>query len=468
MLHLAPKAETQRGFLGRFLQTFGLGATAAILFVVAASTFFASHFLFTTPEGLYHRVYQAVPIFLYEPNANPNWSSWQSWEHKYDGKIKSDADAVKYANEMIGSLNDPFTHLYSAEETRAMKQQMSGQFSGIGIGLDVQMDPSGEKPLLSSDGKPMPKADADGYPLVDRVFEGGPSDSAGLKAGDALVSADGIDFKDKSLDVVVTALKNGKSGTTVKLIVRRDGADHPVDVVRGVINSPAVTVKTFGKTGYIRLESFEQDDTVEEMKAALKSLSGSESLVIDLRGNPGGRVDICIDLVSLFLKEGTVVSIRNRVPYQGYSKTTHSLTAGDMVEEELDEGSGAVTRSIGPREAYMAGGKPIVILVNGHSASASEMFTGALKDNGVAVVIGEQTFGKGIGQMIIPFPNGTMLGVTTLRYFTPNGTWVGDGSSQHHGIKPDHEVKQATKVLRPGSDTDNQLQFALELLESGK
>lgn len=113
----------------------------------------------------------------------------------------------------------------------------------------------------------------------------------------------------------------------------------------------------------------------------------------------------------------------------------------------------------------MSGGKEIVILVNGHSASAAEMFTGALKDNGRAVVVGEQTFGKGIGQMIIPFPNGTMLGVTTLRYFTPSGTWLGDGSSQHHGITPDHVVKQETKVLRPGSETDNQLKFALELLK---
>jgi Periplasmic protease len=201
------------------------------------------------------------------------------------------------------------------------------------------------------------------------------------------------------------------------------------------------------------------------MKAAIQSLSGSEKLVIDLRGNPGGRVDICIDLVSLFLKEGTVVSIRNRVPYKGYTKTSHVLTTGAMVEEELDEATGAVTQTMGAREMNVAGDKPVVILVNGHSASASEMFTGALKDNGRAVVVGEQTFGKGIGQMIIPFPNGTMLGVTTLRYFTPNGTWLGDGSSQHHGITPDHVVKQETKVLRPGSDTDNQLKFALELLK---
>jgi carboxyl-terminal processing protease len=241
-------------------------------------------------------------------------ANWQKWEHKYDGQINTTEDAVKFANEMIGSLKDPFTRLYSPAETAAMEQRMSGKFSGIGIGLDVEIDAATGQPVLSPDKKPMPKADANGYPLVARVFEGGPSDVAGLKAGDALVSADGIDFKGKSLDVVVGAVKNGKSGTTVKLIVSRDGANLSIDVVRGVISSPAVTVKTFGKVGYIRLESFEQDDTVDEMKAALKSLSGSEKLVIDLRGNPGGRVGICFDLVSLFLPEGTVVSIRSRIP----------------------------------------------------------------------------------------------------------------------------------------------------------
>src|SRR5262249_17358773 len=153
--------------------------------------------------------------------------------------------------------------------------------------------------------------------------------------------------------------------------------------------------------------------------------------------------------VNLFLKEGTIVSMRNRIPYQGYSKTTHSLTANELITEDVDEASGRTTKTSEPRLANLTGDKPIVILVNGHSASAAEMFTGALKDNGRAIVVGEQSFGKGIGQTIIPFLNGTMLGVTSLRYFTPNGTWLGNGSSEHHGIKPDHEVKQATKILRP-------------------
>lgn len=423
----------------------------------------------TTPENLYKIVYRVAPAYLYETTAN-----WSQWEHRYDGRIKTDADAVKFANEMLASLNDPYTRLYSAEETRAMKQGVSGQFSGIGIGLDIRMDQSGEKPLLSPDGEPMPKADADGYPLVDRVFEGGPALAAGLEVDDAIVSADGVDFKNKSLNVVVDTLTNGKTGTTVKLIARREGADRSIEIVRGLIEVPNVTVKQFGDVGYIRLESFEPEDTVDEMRAALKSLFDSDSLVIDLRGNPGGVVGNSIDLAGLFLGEGTVVSVDSRVPYGGYLTTKYVLTKSNLVEydessstgtrsERHDEPSGLTARTE-QREENLSGDRPVVILVNGRTGSASEMFTGALKDNGRAVVVGEQTFGKGVAIAFIDFPNDTMLSVTMQRYFTPKGAWLGDGNSNKHGIVPDLEVRQTARLLQPGSANDNQLRYALDLL----
>lgn len=453
-----PAPEERKSFLKRSLQFLGLGATAVTLCVVAFAAFLASEFYAASPDNLYHRVWQVVPQFIYDPS---ELKDWDQWKHKFDDKIVTEDDATKYANEMLESIKDPFTHYHGRAEVAAMQQQMSGTFAGIGVGLGYQADDDG-KPIFDATGEPLPMQNADGYPIVERVFDGGPAGNAGMQAGDAIKSANGVDLKGKSLKSIVNELK-GQPGTPVSLVVDSDGVERKLDIVRGIVSSPAVNTKRYGDVGYIQLTGFEQDDTLAEMEAALKSMHDAKSLVIDLRGNPGGRVDICINLVSMFLDEGDVVSIRNRVPFGGHSKTTYKLLKDRMVVEELDEDSGDVSVKTRRRPANLTAGKEIVVLVNGSSASASEMFTGALKDNNRVVVVGEKTFGKGIGQMMLPMPNGTLLRITTLRYFTPNGTWVGDGNSAHHGIAPHHEVAPG-KRFKPGTATDNQLQFALELL----
>ncbi|MDZ4837882.1 MAG: S41 family peptidase [Candidatus Melainabacteria bacterium] len=456
----APAHEVRKGFVKRTLQFMGLGATGVALFVVAFGAWLACEFYAATPQNVYHRAYQAAPAFLYDPGEMKNW---EQWEHKFDADIATDDDAVRHANEMLKSLNDPFTRMHTRDEVKQMKQQSSGTFVGIGIGLGYQAD-GDDKPVLDATGEPLPKTNANGYPVIDKVFEGGPAGNAGIQVGDAIKSANGVDLKDKKIQDVVAQLK-GQPGTSVKLVIQTDGVDRTVDVTRGIIKTPAVVSKTYGDVGYVQLTGFEQDDTVAQMRDALTRLQSSKSLTIDLRGNPGGRVDICISLVSLFLDEGDVVSIRNRVPFGGHSKTTYRLTKTGMTIEELDEDTNKVSTREGKRQPNLAAGKSIVILVNGHSASASEMFTGALQDNHRATVVGEKTFGKGIGQIMLPMPNGTLLRVTTLRYFTPNGTWLGDGSSKHHGIDPDNVVVPG-KGFKPLTESDNQLEFALKLLQS--
>jgi len=453
-----PAPEQRKGFLKRSLQFLGLGFTSITLFIAAFGLYVASEFFAATPQNLYHRVWQVAPIFIYDPSA---LKDWEQWKHKYDSQIQTDEDAVKFANEMLNSIDDPFTRFHGREEVARMQQEMSGTFAGIGVGLGYKADEDG-KPVMDAAGEVLPQSNAAGYPVIERVFDGGPAGNAGMKAGDAIKSANGVDLKDKPLKDIVKELK-GAPGTPVKLVVESAGVERTLDIVRGVVSSPAVTTKRYGDVGYIALSGFEQDDTLQEMRDALTSLKDTNKLVLDLRGNPGGRVDICINLVAMFMEEGDVVSIRNRVPFGGHSKTTYRLHKNGMTVEELNEDTGEVTKSEQRRPAYLAGGKEIVILVNGHSASASEMFTGALKDNNRATVVGEKTFGKGIGQMMLPMPNGTILRVTTLRYFTPNGTWVGDGSAAHHGIEPQFEVKPG-KAFRPGTATDNQLNFALDLL----
>jgi len=453
-----PAPEERKSFFKRALQFMGLGSLGITLFLVALGAYVATEFYAASPEKLFHRVWQVAPGFAYDPS---QMKDWDQWEHKFDGKIKTEEDAVRYANEMLDSLKDPFTHYHSREEVQAMRQEMSGTFAGIGVGLGYKADEDG-KPVLDKSGEVLPQTNAAGYPVIDKVFDDGPAGKAGMKAGDAIKSANGVDLKDKNLKDIVKELK-GKPGTPVTLVVESAGVERQLDIVRGVVNSPAVLTKRYGDVGYIALSSFEQDDTIEEMAAALKSMQDAKSLVIDLRGNPGGRVDICIDLVSLFLSEGDVVSIRNRVPFGSYSKTTYRLLQDRMVVEELDEADGTTSTKVQQRYADLTAGKKIVLLVNGHSASASEMFTGALKDNNRVTVVGEKTFGKGIGQLFMPMPNGTVLRITTLRYFTPNGTWVGDGSAAHHGIEPHHTVVPG-KGFRPGTPTDNQLDFALKFL----
>ncbi len=454
-----PAHEERKGFVKRALQLMGLGATGVALFVVAFGAWLAMEFYCATPQNLYHRFWQAAPAFIYDPG---EMKDWDQWKHKYDAQIKTDEDAVKFANEMVGSLKDPFTRVHSAEEAAAMKQEATGSFAGIGIGLGYKAD-ADDKPVLDAAGEVLAKTNADGYPVIDKVFDDGPAAKAGIQLGDAIKSANGVELKDKTLKDVVAQLK-GKPGTSLRLVIESKGVERAVDVTRGVIKTPSVITKTFGDVGYVQLTGFEQNDTIAQMRAALVKLQSSKSLIVDLRGNPGGRVDICIDLVGMFIEEGDVVSIRNRVPFGGYSKTSYHYTKTGLTVSELDEDTGKVTTETAQREAYLVGGKSVIILVNGHSASASEMFTGALKDNNRVTVVGQQTFGKGIGQMMLPMPNGTVLRVTTLRYFTPNGTWLGDGSSKHHGLAPHHEVVPGTG-FKPMTESDNQLDFALKLLQ---
>lgn len=461
-----PAPEQRRGLFVRMLQGLGLSALNIALVVVVAGAYLASQWMAATPQQLYHRIWQAAPNFIYDPGQMKDWDKWQ---HKFDSEIKTDEDAVKFANEMLDSLKDPFTRMHSRAEVQAIQQEMSGKFAGVGITLGYKSEPDG-KPILGADKQPLAETDDGGYPIIDSIIEGGPAEKAGLKGGDAMVSANGVSLKDATLKQVIEQLK-GKENTTVKLRVRSKGVERDVDIVRGIVSVPVVSTKEFGDIGYVRLNNFEQEDTLDEMFAALTKLKNSKGLIIDLRGNPGGRVDICINLAAMFLEQGDIVSIRNRVPFGGHSKTTYHVDSGAMTVTDVDEDSGETSQKLSRRPANMAQGKEIVILVDGHSASASEMFTGALKDNNRAVVVGEKTFGKGIGQMMLPMPNGTVLRVTTLRYFTPNGTWLGDGSSAHDGIEPHHKVEAPKTRFKATQSGDTQFEFALELLKkkiSGK
>lgn len=392
------------------------------------------------PQDIYHAVWEAVAGLAYDQSFLKQWAGYA---HKYCEQIRTTEDAVRFANEALALLDDPYTRVLDPEKTGEHNDERVGTL--VGIGVVFEGDP-----------------DSQGNLVIARVLENGPADKGGLKTGDVLLKVDGIALTGKDRKEVIDLI-TGEEGTTVKITVSRDGAEVDNDIVRGIINVPTVRTERLGKVAYIKLAAFMQDDTVDEMVAALTEHSDADAYIIGLRYNPGGQVMNCIRTASLFLDEGEIVSIRQRIPFRGYQKTTYRLAADRLVTEIVDEDSGRTYTQEMPREKNLAGGKPVVVLVDNYSASASEMLAGALKDLGRATIVGKATYGKGIGQTVQPMLGDTTLIVTSLRYYNPSGHWVGDGHNNKYGVTPHHEVDLPEGVMA-GSPEDAQLNFALELI----
>lgn len=460
---LAPEGR-KMGILARVLTGLGLGAAALFLFAFAGLLYLVTQ-MHVTPVELYHQTWEEVRDNAYDPKT---LKDWDQWEHKYDAQIKTDDDAIKYANEMIESTGDHYAGLLPPVAVSEEHERAAGHFAGIGVEIGAQLD-GDDKPIFGAnkDDGPLAKADSAGNPEVVRVIPNGPSDKAGLKSGDHIVAVDGLSMHNATMKALVEKLR-GKPGETVSMDVVRDGQNLNIKVVRGEVKTESVTHKVLTaangqKIGYIRLEDFSNEQSPQDMVDAVNALN-TKKVIIDLRFNPGGEVQVCMQMVPIFLKEGKMVSMRE---HQGgeYDTTTFSVDKDRIYLTRTFESDGKSKTAKLDRLPAVGADKDIVILVNGHSASAAEMFTGALKDNNRAVVVGERTFGKGIGQSVIPMPNGTSLHITSLRYYTPSGKWLGDGgnSKESYGIDPDYEVKLNGKP-KLGGPKDNQLSFALDLL----
>lgn len=292
---------------------------------------------------------------------------------------------------MVQSL-DPHSSYMTKEEHKELLMETKGSFSGVGIEITLR----------------------DNVIVVVSAIEGTPAFEAGIETGDKIVK---IDEKPTTDMTIVEAVKNirGEKGTKVRLTIIREANDKPLEfvVTRNVI--PLRSVRSFPLTptiGYARVSNF-QSKTTEDLAAALDSLEKAgklEGLVLDLRNNPGGLLSQAIEVSDLFLDSGTIVSTKGRDQSQ------------DM---EVSAQKNSRDRKY-----------PVVVLVNGGSASAAEIVAGALQDNKRALVLGTKTFGKGSVQTILPLSDGSGLRLTTARYYTPSGR-----SIQVSGISPDVEVK---------------------------
>jgi C-terminal peptidase prc len=471
-----PQTKRRFGGLLKFLQVFLLSLTTAVFLVVALALYVLPAVIpglqHATPVQLYHKTWAEARADAYDQG---NYKDWDKWEHKFDGQIKTDADAVKYANEMLASTGDHYARLLSADDTKASNDDMNEHFVGIGIKLKPATDKNDEIIYgANKDDGPLNAVDADGYPLIDDTIAGGPAAAAGIRAGDAFKSVDGKSMKNATMEQLHDAVA-GKEGTTVTVVLVRQGKElAPVKVVRTQVKQEKLTSKLLTapngqKVGYIRLEDFMDVNAPDEMEAALKGLP-TDRIVVDLRHNPGGLMPICLQLASEFVENGTLVSTREREHGSGYQTTKFVLDGDHMVTTATDEATGKSEQSAGGRQEPIASHKQVIILVDGNTASAAEMFSAALQQNGRAKVLGEQSFGKGIGQAVMRFPNGTEFHVTTFRYFTPNGTWLGNGgngagSKEKFGITPDYKVTFTKKPrVIYGSQQDNQLNEAVDLL----
>ena len=318
---------------------------------------------------------------------------------------------------LLEGLEDPYSVYYDKEEFAELMEDSTGVFEGIGAML--QQDPDTKKIK------------------VVRPIKNSPAKEAGILAEDVLVSVDGENISGQDINVVVSKIR-GPKGSSVEIGVRRNGKKNIItyDIVRDEVVSESVEYEMKeNQIGYIMITEF-AEQTGKQFKQALSALQkqNMQSLIVDLRSNGGGSVATSVEIADMFVKEGVIVSIKDK---NGMN---------NVYEDKGDENYLTI---------------PCVLLVDGNTASASEILTGCLMDYGIATVIGTQTFGKGIAQDVIPLDDNTGVKITSAKYYSPKGINI-------HGVgfEPDIVVEwDYEKYTEDG--TDNQIEAAINYLEYG-
>ena len=351
----------------------------------------------------------------------PFWQVWTTIDQKFpDASKVSSQDRVYGAIKgLVASLGDPYSVYFPPQDSKDFQDTINGSFDGIGMEV----------------------GDNDGVLTVIAPLKGSPADKAGIKSGDVIEKIDGVATKDMSVDVAVHAIRGAK-GTSVKLTVLRKGETvaQDISVMRDTIDIPLIDSKDLGNGVYdISLYSFgTNSDTLFANEVKKFKASGDTKLIIDLRNNPGGYLTSAVNIASMFLPAGDLVVTEN----YGSSKTDD------------------VYRSKGTGEVDPSKVK-IAILVDGGSASAAEILSGALQENGAATLIGQKTYGKGSVQEVMNVTNDTTLKLTIAKWLTPNGTWI-----SKKGIEPDIPV--TITPADTAAKKDVVLNRALQFFTDGK
>ncbi len=332
----------------------------------------------------------------------------------YDYDEDAMIDAIYKA--VMDSLGDPYSVYYTEDEYKAFLESSSGSYCGIGVVVQQNIET--------------------GIVTAVRPYENCPGYEAGIRPGDIILAVNGTEITGMDLNAAVSMIR-GEEGTKVTLTIRREEEEFDVEVTRRQIDVETVSYKMLqDNIGYILVEEFDEV-TAKQFTAAMDALEeqGMEALVVDIRNNPGGLLNIVVDMLDEILPKGVIVSVKDK------NGATEEYT------------SDADTRL----------NVPLAVLINGNSASASEIFAGAVQDYGVGTLVGTTTFGKGIVQTIFSMRDGTGVKVTIEDYYTPSGR-----SIHKIGVDPDVEIdlpdELKTLVTIP-EDEDVQLQKAIEILK---
>jgi carboxyl-terminal processing protease len=380
--------------------------------------------------GVLARKGQLSPAELQEDQARLLLEVMQRVKREYVEPIDDTELLEKAIRGMVGDL-DRHSAFLDANEYRDIRISTSGRYSGVGLEI----------------------SQADDRIMVISPIDGTPAQRAGIESGDEIVEIDGLSVFDDGLENTIDRLR-GPAGSPVALRVRREGYDDPLrfNLTRQKIKVASVRYEVMDQAvGYLRLSQFidttaeEASRAIDEMMEYAQETTGHmlTGLVLDLRNNPGGILDSAVEVSDLFLDDGVIVSARGRTPE---SRFTRVADLGDVLD-----------------------GATMAVLVNGGSASGSEIVAGALQDHGRATIIGTRTFGKGLVQSVMPLSRGRAIKLTTSRYFTPSGDSINE-----IGVAPDVYVEGVRgypdQSLDAGIDRESDVQLieALGIIRGGR
>ncbi|MCK5177339.1 MAG: S41 family peptidase, partial [Candidatus Aenigmarchaeota archaeon] len=338
-----------------------------------------------SPKGIFNRAWRIIKNnYVDESCNNQNWNKWKA---RYKNNIKTYADSHLVIETILASLDDPYSKFLSKKEFEQQHRNIDAKLYGVGIFI----------------------TEISGKVIIVSVIDDSPAQKYGLKKKDEIIKIDSISIKGLSFKKIVDYIK-GKKDSMVVLTILRDGKTIVKRILRGEIKIQTVKHKLLDNNiAYIKISSFICFDTADEFKKALEAVSKAKGLIIDVRGNYGGLLSNAVYITNMFIKDGNIVSMVDRTGKQQ-----------DFLAMPND---------------FMTS-KPVVILINEASASASEIFSGALKDHKRAVLVGEKTFGKGKIQMIFKLPDSSGINLTIAKYLTPAGKDI-----DHKGIKPDYTIE---------------------------
>jgi len=365
-----------------------------------------------------------ITIFLFQKSFSENDNIYDKIDvfsevlEKINQEYVDEVDQSKSMDAAINGLLqslDPYSAYMTPESFESMQTETSGEFGGLGIEVGMEA----------------------GVVKVISPIDNTPASKAGLKAGDYIVKIGGTQVQGKTLTEAVDLMR-GPVGSSLEITVRRIGKKKALvfNITREIIKVQSVKSKIIdNNVGYIRLTSFNENSS-QQIKNAISKFNKNKNLnsfILDLRNNPGGLLSQAIKISDFFLENGEIVSTKSK---RSSENRKWFAKKGDLID-----------------------GKSIIVLINYGSASASEIVAGALKDHKRAIIIGENSYGKGSVQSIIPLKNKGAIRLTVSKYYLPSGKSISE-----IGITPDIEVEQSAADFKINTDTDNQLNFAIKLL----